>query len=92
MRVEPIIEELRQPITKHGHDHLKVFDPTAVRFKDVIEQIKENPLEPEVSPTVEYVSDGAGGHDRRVHNDPSPATDDLPGLSGPMPLEEESAS
>jgi hypothetical protein len=85
-RVEPIVEEFRQPITKHGHDHLKVFDPTTIRLGDVITQIRENPLEPEVSPTVEYVSDGAGGHHRQVHNKPSPATDDLPGISGPMSM------
>jgi hypothetical protein len=83
-RVEPIIEEFRQPITKHGHDHLKVFDPTTVKLEDVIQRIRENPLEPEASPTVEYVSDGAGGHHRRVHNEPPPATDHLPGLSGPQ--------
>ena len=84
-RVEPIIEEFRRPITKHGQDHLKVFDPTSVKLEDVIDRIRENPLEPDVSPTIEYASDGAGGHHRQVHNDPPPATDDLPGLSGPIP-------
>jgi hypothetical protein len=87
-RVEPIIEEFRQPITKHGHDHLQVFDPTTVRLEDVIEQIEKNPLEPDISPTVEYLSDGGGGRRRIVHDEPPAATDDLPGLSGPMTRED----
>jgi hypothetical protein len=82
--VEPIIEEFRQPITKHGHDRLQVFDPTTVQLDDVIKGIRESPLEPAASPTVEYVSDGGGGRTRQVHDDPPPATDDLPGLSGPI--------
>jgi hypothetical protein len=83
-RVEPIIEELRQPVTKHGADHLKVFDPTRLRLEDLIHQIKENPLEPEESPRVEYRSDGAGGHTRHVHNQPPPTPEDIPGYSGPL--------
>jgi hypothetical protein len=83
-RVEPIIDEFRQPITRHGQDHVKVFDPTTVQLDDVIRGIRESPLEPAVSTTVEYVSDGAGGRIRHVHNEAPPATDDLPGLSGPI--------
>jgi hypothetical protein len=83
-RVEPIIEELRQPVTKHGADHLKVFDPTKLRLEDLIHQIKENPLEPEESPRVEYRSDGAGGHTSHVHNQPPPTPEGTPGYSGPL--------
>jgi hypothetical protein len=87
-RVEPIIDEFRQPVTKHGHDHLVVFDPTSVRLEDIVEQIREDPLEPEVSPRVEYQRTAGGGHRRIVHDEPPPATDDLPGLSGPVVQED----
>jgi hypothetical protein len=84
IRAEPIIDEFRQPVTKHGSEHLRVFDPTRVKLEDVIEQIKANPLEPNVSPRVEYQRTDGGGHRRIVHDEPPPATDDLPGLSGPI--------
>jgi hypothetical protein len=61
-----------------------VFDPTTVRLEDVVEQIKKNPLESRVSPRVEYQRTDGGGHRRIVHDEPPPATDDLPGLSGPI--------
>lgn len=83
--VEPIIEEFRQPVTKHGTPSIQPFDPTRVKLSDVIAHIREIPLEPAEGPTVTRESDGGGGMIERVENKPDPASEDIPGLSGPMP-------
>lgn len=83
-RVEPIIEELRQPVTKHGSPSIRVFDPTTFELDAMLKVIEENPLEPAIPPRVERVSDGAGGQIETIHNEPARETPDLPGLSGPL--------
>jgi hypothetical protein len=82
--VEPIIEEFRRPVTKHGAPGIKPFDPTVFRLEDVLKVVEAHPLEPEVPPWVERISDGGGGYHETVHENPEPETPDLPGLSGPM--------
>jgi hypothetical protein len=83
-QVEPIINEFRQPITKHGQDRLKVFDPTKFELDDLLRAIEDNPLEPPIPPEVEDISDGAGGWSKEIRHEPPPETPDIPGLSGPI--------
>lgn len=82
--VEPIIEEFRQPITKHGEPSIRVFDPTKFDLGDMLTAIERAPLEPEIAPRVERVSDGAGGQIETIHDAPARETPDVPGLSGPI--------
>ena len=83
-RVKPIIEEFRRGVTKHGKPAINVFDPTRFKLDALLYAIEGHPLEPAIPPTVENVSDGAGGFDRTIHNKPPQETPDVPGLSGPV--------
>lgn len=87
-RVEPIIEELRQPVKKHGQPAIQVFDPTKFRLNDLLKVIEEHPLEPKVPPRVEWVSDGGGSGTYKFHDDPGSASPDIPGMSGPIVSDE----
>lgn len=46
-RVEPVIEELRRPVTAHGgKPSVKVHDPTRFKLEDLLDAIERSPLEP----------------------------------------------
>jgi hypothetical protein len=44
-RVEPVIEEWRQPVTRHGGE-APVHDPTQFQLGDLLADVRDRPLEP----------------------------------------------
>lgn len=44
-RVEPVIEEFRRDVTRHG-SHMRVHDPTRFKLEELLELIEKSPLEP----------------------------------------------
>jgi hypothetical protein len=49
-RVEPVIEEFRGRVRKHGLSQ-RVFDPTRFELGDLLEVIQKSPLEPAEQPS-----------------------------------------
>jgi hypothetical protein len=49
-RVEPVIDEFRREVTRHGKPPVRVHDPTRLRFDELLDLIPKSPLEPAEPP------------------------------------------